>query len=104
MPVELRFLGQKIDVVKALIKKAMARSGTQRPTYLSFDEWSGGGGAAATLTSSLMVAQHLNSFIRHADIVKMANITILSSLVGTSPEGDFHRFLQSLTTSNPDPS
>ena len=32
-----------------------------------------------------MVAQHLNSFIRHADIVKMANITMLSSLVGNFP-------------------
>jgi alpha-N-arabinofuranosidase len=41
------------------------------------------------LTGSLVLAQHLNSFIRHADIVKMANITMLSSLVGTSPEGDF---------------
>jgi alpha-L-arabinofuranosidase len=34
-----------------------------------------------------MVAQHLNSFIRHADIVKMANMTMLSNLVGHSPEG-----------------
>jgi alpha-N-arabinofuranosidase len=86
---------QKIDVIKALIKKAMARSGSARPVYISFDEWSagGGGGGGATLTGSLMVAQHLNSFIRHADIVKMANITMLSSLVGTSPEGDFKNAL-----------
>jgi Alpha-L-arabinofuranosidase len=86
---------QKIDVIKALIKKAMAKSGSARPVYISFDEWSagGGGGAGATLTSSLMVAQHLNSFIRHADIVKMANVTMLSSLVGTSPEGDFKNAL-----------
>lgn len=77
---------QKIDVVKALIKKAIAKSGSTRPVYISFDEWSGGGN---TLTGSLMVAQHLNSFIRHADIVKMANITMLSSLVGNSADGDF---------------
>jgi alpha-L-arabinofuranosidase len=81
---------EKIDVVKALIKKAMAKSGATRPVYISFDEWSGGGN---TLTGSLMVAQHLNSFIRHADIVKMANITMLSSLVGTAPEGDFKNAL-----------
>src|SRR5262249_13162805 len=57
--------------------------------------WSPGGGSrgAATLTGSLVLAQHLNSFIRHADIVKMANITMLSSLVGTSPEGDFKNAL-----------
>jgi alpha-N-arabinofuranosidase len=63
--------------------------------YISFDEWSAGGGgpAGATLTGSLLVAQHLNAFIRHADIVKMANITMLSSLVGTSPDGDFKNAL-----------
>ena len=88
-------IDQKIDVIKSLIKKAMAQSGTARPIYISFDEWSagGGGGAGATLTGSLMVAEHLNSFIRHADIVKMANITMLSSLIGTSPEGDFKNAL-----------
>jgi alpha-N-arabinofuranosidase len=86
---------QKIDVIKALIKKVMVQSASTRPIYISFDEWSAGGGGAAgsTLTSSLMVAQHLNSFIRHADIVKMGNITMLSSLVGTSPEGDFKNTL-----------
>ena len=85
---------QKIDVVKALIKKATAKSGATRPVYISFDEWSGGGpGAGNTLTASLMAAQHLNAFIRHADIVKMANITMLSSLVGNTPEGDFKNAL-----------
>jgi alpha-L-arabinofuranosidase len=81
---------EKIDVVKAQIKKAMAKSGATRPVYISFDEWSGGGNS---LTGSLMVAQHLNSFIRHADIVKMANITMLSSLVGNAPDGDFKNAL-----------
>ena len=36
-----------------------------------------------------MVAEHLNSFIRHADIVKMANLTMLTSLAGNSPDGDY---------------
>jgi len=85
---------QKIEIVKALIKKTMAKSGSKRPVYISFDEWSAGGaGGANTLTGSLMAAQHLNSFIRHADIVKLANITMLSSLVGNSPEGDFKNAL-----------
>jgi alpha-N-arabinofuranosidase len=84
-------LDQKIDIVKATIKKAAAKTGATRPIYISFDEWSPGGGGpgASTLTGSLVLAQHLNSFIRHADIVKMANITMLSSLVGNSPDGDF---------------
>lgn len=79
-------IDQKIDIVKALIEKAMLKTGTKRPIYISFDEYSGGGD---NLTGALVLAQHLNSFIRHADIVKMANITMLSSLIGNSPDGDF---------------
>jgi alpha-N-arabinofuranosidase len=76
----------KIEMVKALIEKALLKTGTKRPIYISFDEYSGGGD---NLTGALVLAQHLNSFIRHADIVKMANITMLSSLIGNSPDGDF---------------
>ena len=79
-------IDEKIKMVKALIEKAMRKSGSERPVYISFDEWSGAGD---NLTGALTVAQHLNSFIRNADIVKMANITMLSSLVGNSPDGDF---------------
>jgi alpha-N-arabinofuranosidase len=87
-------IDEKIEIVKALIKKAAAKSGSTRPVYISFDEWSARGpGGGNTLTEALMVAQHLNSFIRHADVVKMANITMLSSLVGNSPEGDFKNAL-----------
>lgn len=78
-------LDQKIEVVKALILKAGTKTGSARPVYISFDEWAAGWGN--NITVSLMVAQHLNSFIRHADIVKMANMTMLSNMVGYSPEG-----------------
>jgi alpha-L-arabinofuranosidase len=37
----------------------------------------------------LILAQHLNAFIRHADIVKMANLTFLTSLTGITPEGAY---------------
>jgi alpha-N-arabinofuranosidase len=83
-------IDRKIDMVKALIEKAMLKTGSKRPVYISFDEYSGGGD---NLTGSLVLAQHLNSFIRHADILKMANLTMLSSLVGSSPEGDFKNAL-----------
>jgi alpha-N-arabinofuranosidase len=84
-------IDRKIEMVQALIEKAMLKSGSKRPVYISFDEWSGGFGN--NITASLMVGQHLNSFIRHADIVKMANVTMLSSLVGYSPDGDFKNAL-----------
>ena len=79
-------IDEKIETTKALIKKATTKSGSDRPVYISFDEYSPGFGG---LLSSLMLAQHLNSFIRHADVVKMANITMITNLVGNSPEGDF---------------
>ena len=79
-----------VEITQGLIEKAMEKSGTNRPIYISFDEYSAGRGG---LTSSLMLAQHLNSFIRHADIVKMANITFLSGLVGSSPEGYYRNTL-----------
>lgn len=83
-------LDQKIEMVDALILKAMMKSGSERPIYISFDEW---GAMGRGLIGPLMVALHLNSFIRHADVVKMANMTMLSSLVGHSPDGDFKNSL-----------
>ncbi len=79
-------IDEKIETTQALIKKAMVKSESDRPVYISFDEYSGGFGG---LSSALLLAQHLNSFIRHADIVKMANLTMITSLVGNNPEGDF---------------
>jgi alpha-N-arabinofuranosidase len=79
-------IDEKIETTQALIKKAMVKSESDRPVYISFDEYSGGFGG---LSSALLLAQHLNSFIRHADIVKMANLTMITSLVGNSTEGDF---------------
>jgi alpha-N-arabinofuranosidase len=79
-------IDKKIETVQALIKRALVKTGAKRPIYISFDEYSGGGD---NLTGALVLAQHLNSFIRHADIVKMANITMLSSLVGIASDGDF---------------
>jgi hypothetical protein len=34
---------KKIDMVKALIEKAKEKTGSKRPVYISFDEYSGGG-------------------------------------------------------------
>jgi alpha-N-arabinofuranosidase len=83
-------IDEKIETTHALIKKAMVKSESERPVYISFDEYSPGFGG---MGSSLLLAQHLNSFIRHADIVKMANITMLTSLTGNTPQGVFKNSL-----------
>ena len=83
-------LGMEIDriieVTAGQIKKATVKSETDRPIYISFDEY---GARGNNLAGPLLLAQHLNAFIRRADIVKMANLTFLSSLTGITPEGGF---------------
>ncbi len=87
-------LGLEIDgiigIIKGQIEKVMVKSGSKRPIYISFDEYSARGNS---VTGTLLLAQHLNSFIRHADIVKMANLTMITALAGSSPEGDYRNTL-----------
>jgi len=83
-------IDQIIDMTQKLIEKAMMKSGSRRPIYISFDEYSARGNS---LEGSLMLAQHLNSFIRHADIVKIANITMITALAGNSPDGVYRNTL-----------
>jgi hypothetical protein len=66
-------IDQKIEMVNQ-IKKAVLKSGEKETVYISFDEYSG----AITLRS-ISTGTAPEFFIRHADIVKIANITMLSS-------------------------
>ena len=52
--------------------------GFKNPVYISVDEW---GAFGRSFRNVLPVAQSLNSFIRHADVVKMANFTLMTSLL-----------------------
>ena len=75
-----------IEVTRGQIQRAMVKSETDRPIYIAFDEY---GARGTSLAGPLLLAQHLNAFIRHADIVKMANLTFLSSLAGIAPDGSY---------------
>jgi alpha-N-arabinofuranosidase len=74
---------EKIKVVNAQISVAKAVYPEMKSVYLSVDEWAPHG---RNLLSTLAVAMYFNSFIRHADIVKMANFTLLTSLLGYDKE------------------
>lgn len=74
---------EKIKVTAALIESVSAMKGYKKPIYISFDEW---GIMSRNLLSVLPIAQCFNSFIRHADVVKMANFTLLTSLLGNDRE------------------
>jgi len=93
-----RTVDDQIEETARLCDEARARHGHERPTRISFDEWnvwyktghqtllrwavpSRFGGRAPhlieevyNLEDALVVAQFLNSFIRHADVVRIANL------------------------------
>lgn len=74
---------EKITIPAAEITAVRTMKGFKNPIYIAFDEW---GAFGRNFLSVLPIAQCFNSFIRHADVVKMANFTLLTSLLSTDPE------------------
>ncbi len=87
----------QIEAVDALCRYAQAKRRGRRRAYLCFDEWNvwykdrdmNGAGQVAphlieeryNLEDALVVAGFLNSFIRHADVVKIANLAQLVNVI-----------------------
>jgi alpha-N-arabinofuranosidase len=86
------FLGQRAEDLDEKISitagqlKAVAAAKSGKPMYLSIDEWAPPfrGGHLSTLA----LAEYFNAFIRHADVVKMANYTLLTSILGRDTKSD----------------
>ncbi len=74
---------EKITVTAAEIEAVSAMKNFKNPIYISFDEW---GSFGRSMLNVLPVAQCLNAFIRHADVVKMANFTMLTSLLASDKD------------------
>jgi len=74
---------EKIKITAAEIDAVKTMKGYKNPIYISFDEW---GTFGRNFLSVLPTAQCFNSFIRHADIVKMTNFTMLTSLLSSDRE------------------
>lgn len=98
-------IDRQIEAMDAVCRAAQARGRRRQRAYLCFDEWnvwykdrSGDGrGKLAphlseevyNLEDALVVAGFLNSFIRHADAVKIANIAqIVNVIAPLHTEGD----------------
>jgi alpha-N-arabinofuranosidase len=73
---KIRVTADEIDAVKAMKR-------FKNPIYISVDEW---GIMSRNTLSVLPIAQSFNSFIRHADVVKMANFTMLTSLLSSDKD------------------
>jgi alpha-N-arabinofuranosidase len=93
-------IDQQIEVADALCRYAQARTRSKKRYYLAFDEWNvwyrtqnaesvNGHGKFAqhlveeeyNLEDALVVAGFLNSFIRHADIVRIANLAQIVNVI-----------------------
>lgn len=69
---------EKITITESQINAARAMKGFKNSIYISVDEW---GIFGRNFLSVLPVAQCFNAFLRHANVVKMANFTLLTSLL-----------------------
>jgi alpha-N-arabinofuranosidase len=86
-----------IRAVRGIIDGAVYHSRRNKKMMISFDEWNATYSFGRdhplheryTLEDALVVAMFLNSFIRHADVIKMANIAQLVNVIPpiyTSPD------------------
>jgi alpha-N-arabinofuranosidase len=74
---------EKIRVAANDIEAERIKNGFKNPIYLSVDEW---GSFGNNFRSVLPIAQSLNSFIRLANVVKMTNFTLMTSLLASDPK------------------
>ncbi len=74
---KIRVTADEIDAVRTMKR-------FKNPIYISVDEW---GTFGRNFRSVLPIAQCFNAFIRNADIVKMANYTMFTSLLSSDREG-----------------
>jgi alpha-N-arabinofuranosidase len=71
-------LDEKISMVASQIEAVRIRYRLDKPIYLSVDEY---GAFRGGFLPILATAQYFNEFIRHADVVKMANYTLFTALL-----------------------
>ena len=71
---------EKIRTTSNIIDVVKVQKGFTNPIHISVDEW---GIMSRNMLSVLPIAQCFNTFLRHADVVKMADFTMLTSLLGS---------------------
>ncbi len=100
-------IDERIEVVEGLIRAAQSGRPNQRPIHIAYDEWNvwyraRGDGEHATgatrleeiynFEDALAMGMFFNSFMRHADSVKMANLAQLVNVIApifTNKQGLF---------------
>lgn len=102
-------IDQRIEIVDGLIKAARSGQANARPIYIAYDEWNvwyraRGGGEFATgrtrleeiynFEDALAMGMFFNSFIRHANVVKMANLAQIVNVIAPIFTNEKGLFLQ----------
>ena len=77
-------IDRKITTTADIISAVRSKYMMTKPIYISFDEW---GAFGNSLLPTLAMAQYFNTFINHANVVKMANYTLLTSILDRDKEG-----------------
>jgi alpha-L-arabinofuranosidase len=94
-----------LRVTGALIEKARHNQGVQHPIHVAYDEWNvwykdmdGTKGLEErySLADALAIATYLHAFVRHADIVKMANLAQLVNVIAPIVTNEDGLLLQSI--------
>jgi alpha-N-arabinofuranosidase len=104
-------IDQRIEIVKGLIEAAQATQTTPRPIYIAFDEWNvwyrtlgrtefeiGRKGLEEryNFEDALAAGMFLNSFFRHADTVRLANLAQLVNVIAPIVANKDGMFLQTI--------
>ena len=78
----------KIQEPKAQIKIMQSLYPDKKPLMISVDEWAARGANMRGVMANVMC---LNSFVRNADVVKMANYTMMTSLLSVDRENGYYK-------------
>lgn len=79
---------RKISTTADVIATVRSKYMMTKPIYISFDEWAPFGRG---LLPTLAIAEYLNAFLRHANVVKMTNYTMMTSLLSRDREGHLYK-------------
>jgi alpha-N-arabinofuranosidase len=91
-----------IEVTAALVREVQAREANPRPIYISYDEWNVWYRAnernaleeVYNFEDALAMGMFFNSFFRHADVVKMANLAQMVNVIAPMMTNKDGLFLQ----------
>jgi alpha-N-arabinofuranosidase len=79
---------RKITTTADIISTIRSKYMMTKPIYISFDEW---GAFGKGLLPTLAMAEYFNSFIRHANVVKMTNYTVMTALLSRDKDGHLYK-------------